>query len=377
MKALHINCNYATSKLHQKMIEALVKAHVQNTVVIPRYYGAPSTIQTGDNEIVLECFYKNDRFLFAIKQNKILHAVKKAVTPCEHDIIHAYTLFSDGNCARNLFKKYGIPYVVAVRNTDVNTFFRWRILLRHRGVQILNDASMVFFLSNTYKKTVFERYIPSSLLSKIAAKSLVIPNGIDEFWLNNPPDNDILDQRREQLKRKEIKMIYAGRIDKNKNIPTVQRAMELLRSKGFNVSLVVVGHVDDSAEFARVQSKSFTTVKPEQPKETLIAEYRENAVFVMPSFHESFGLVYAEAMSQGLPVVYTKGQGFDGQFEEGEVGFSVDCHSAEDVALAIEKIIRDYESISLRCIDNAKKFNWADIAQQYVRIYKQVIKRPQ
>ena len=29
----------------------------------------------------------------------------------------------------------------------------------------------------------------------------------------------------------------------------------------------------------------------------------------MPSKHETFGLVYAEAMTQGLPVIYTKNEG--------------------------------------------------------------------
>lgn len=40
----------------------------------------------------------------------------------------------------------------------------------------------------------------------------------------------------------------------------------------------------------------------------------------MPSHKETFGLVYAEAMSQGLPIIYTKNQGFDGQFPDGYVG---------------------------------------------------------
>ena len=44
----------------------------------------------------------------------------------------------------------------------------------------------------------------------------------------------------------------------------------------------------------------------------------------MTSLGESFGLTYAEAMSQGVPVIYSKGQGFDGQFKEGVVGYHVD-----------------------------------------------------
>lgn len=58
----------------------------------------------------------------------------------------------------------------------------------------------------------------------------------------------------------------------------------------------------------------------------------------MPSFTESFGLVYAEAMSQGLPVIYSKGQGFDGQFAEGVVGYHVDAHDPEELCENIIKM---------------------------------------
>ena len=39
----------------------------------------------------------------------------------------------------------------------------------------------------------------------------------------------------------------------------------------------------------------------------------------MPSKYETFGLVYPEAMSRGIPIVYTKNQGFDKYFEDGEI----------------------------------------------------------
>ena len=42
----------------------------------------------------------------------------------------------------------------------------------------------------------------------------------------------------------------------------------------------------------------------------------------MPSITETFGLVYGEALSQGLLIIYTKGQGFDGQIKEKLAGYS-------------------------------------------------------
>ena len=92
----------------------------------------------------------------------------------------------------------------------------------------------------------------------------------------------------------------------------------------------------------------------------------------MPSFHESFGLVYAEAMSQGLPVVYTKGQGFDGQFAEGEVGYHAAADSAEDIAEKILLITEQYAQMSARCFERSRKFDWNLIAARYAQLYTEL-----
>ncbi|MBZ2174079.1 glycosyltransferase [Schnuerera sp. xch1] len=78
----------------------------------------------------------------------------------------------------------------------------------------------------------------------------------------------------------------------------------------------------------------------------LVNHYRDPDIFVMSSKYGTFGLVYAEAMSQGLPVIYIRGQGFDGQVNEGEVGYSVQYDSAEEIAKRIEDILDNYENIS-------------------------------
>ena len=104
-------------------------------------------------------------------------------------------------------------------------------------------------------------------------------------------------------------------------------------------------------------------------KEELIDYYRDADIFVMPSLTETFGLVYAEAMSQGLPVIYTRGQGFDGQFEEGVVGYHTDSSSTEELISAIKNIVDNYEKISADCTDSAGKFDWKAITAKYADIY--------
>ena len=47
---------------------------------------------------------------------------------------------------------------------------------------------------------------------------------------------------------------------------------------------------------------------------------KEHQIFAMPSFNETFGLVYIEALSQNLPILYTKSEGIYKYFEEGHFG---------------------------------------------------------
>lgn len=368
MKVLHINSNYTLTTLHQSMLENMEQnAGIDNRVFMATYDKSLSVITPNENVCVCECFHRWNRLFFDYKQMKIRQAAERSFQVADFDLIHAYTLFTDGNCARNLSRKYGIPYVVAVRNTDVNSFLRLMPHLRGRGVRIMRDASAVFFLSEAYRRQVFEQYIPKKYWEEIEKKTHIIPNGIDEFWFENTPKQGKI------MGKRTVKLVYAGRIDKNKNIPTTQKAMELLRQRGYETTLTVVGKIKDQKEFEIIQRDPHTTCLPAMPKEKLIDVYRSADIFVMPSFTESFGLVYAEAMSQGLPVIYSKGQGFDGQFPEGSVGFAVDSRSPESVAEGIIKVIENDAEIAGNCIPSAEKFHWPVFCRKYADIYRGIV----
>lgn len=365
MQVLHINCNYIGTALHQSMIENLDARGIENSVFVPTYDRKLSAIRPNSNVLICECFKKWDRVLFDYKQRKIFNALESNFKIPDYDLIHAYTLFTDGNCARRMAQKYGKPYVVAVRNTDVNNFFRLMPHLRKRGVQIMRDAAAVFFLSESYRDQVFSKYVPPKYQEALSAKTYIVPNGIDNFWFaNEQAPKIVLDGT--------VKLIFAGRIDRNKNIQTTQKAMEILRNRGVAVMLTVVGRVADQRLLNKIKNDPYTKFVSAMPKEELITLYRNHDIFVMPSYTESFGLVYAEAMSQGLPVIYSKGQGFDNQFPEGIVGYHVDAHDAVDVADGIENAINHFDSIQQNVVELSKRFNWTDITAVYARIYKEL-----
>lgn len=366
---LHINCNYIGTTLHQTMIEYLDKLDYYNEVFVPTYDKDLSVIVPNENVCVCECFHKWDRIFFNNKQRKICRELENRIVVNKFNLIHAYTLFTDGNCARMLSKRYAIPYVVAIRNTDVNVFFKYRPYLRKRGIQIMKDAAAVFFLSDAYRKQVFDKYIPKELMEEINNKSFIIPNGIDEFWFKNK------NKSKKTLDKSKIKLIFVGKINKNKNIVTIQKAMDILVNNGYGVELKVVGKVQDKKVFREIQNNSFTIYYPPMTKEKLIEQYRLSDIYVMPSITESFGLVYAEAMSQGLPVIYSKGQGFDDQFEEGKVGSHVLASSPEDVAEGIERVINNYSFIQKNVVELVEKFSWKKIVEKYDEVYEVHIKR--
>ena len=357
---LHINSNYIYTGLHQNLIEKLIDIGVDCCVYSPVVSAEKTVIVPGEYVCVSECFSSRDRYFFYSKQRKILGDLQKNIDVENCDFIHAHTLFTDGSAAWKLAEKYGKPYAVSVRNTDVNLFFKKLFYLRSRGVKILRGAQKVVFLSAPYRDFVIDTYVPQKNREEIRGKSVVIPNGIDDFWHENR-----FTQERPVPNRSCVKLVFAGRILKGKNIPLTQEAMKLLRSRGIDCRLTVVGRTEDEEEYARVKADPFTECLPNMPKEELINIYRANDIFVMPSHTETFGLVYAEAMSQGLPVLYTKNQGFDGQFPDGEVGYAVSDTDAEELAERIEHTLNNYTYLSANCMEKSSKFVWDEIARTY------------
>lgn len=371
MRVLHINCNYIGTTLHQLMVDALTKAGIENEVFVPTYDRNISAIKPNDNVYVSECFNKWDRIAFDYKQSKIIKAIEEHYDVASFDLIHAYTLFTDGNAARILSEKYGVPFVVAVRNTDVNDFFKKMLHLRSRGIKTMLAAKKVFFLSPAYRTEVFGKYVPEKRRDILFGKTEILPNGIDDFWFEHLYQERNSEEIERRIQNKQIRLIYAGGIDRNKNITTTCEAIDLLKKDGWTVDFTVVGKVKNQEVFDSIKDK--VNYLPARPKEALIAAYRKADIFVMPSHHETFGLVYAEAMSQGLPVIYTKEQGFDGQFKDGEVGFSVDSASPDDLAQRIQDICANYSEFSVRCLDRVTAFRWSDIVEKYCFMYDAIL----
>lgn len=88
----------------------------------------------------------------------------------------------------------------------------------------------------------------------------------------------------------------------------------------------------------------------------------------MPSYHETFGLVYIEALTQHLAIVYTKGQGVDWMLDS-SVGEAVKASSKADIKGAIEKIIRHRSNYLAAEVVDFDQLRWDAIVSCYIEIY--------
>ena len=199
----------------------------------------------------------------------------------------------------------------------------------------------------------------------------VIPNGIDDFWHQNRSPKKV---KNNELNDK-WRIITVGKICQRKNQVTVADAIEEMKKEGMNIEYEIIGKKEDTKLVDIIKEKSFVEIKDFMPKEQLINEYRNNDLFVLASTNETFGLVYAEAMTQGLPVIYTRGQGFDEQFEEGTVGYAVACDSVDEIKTGIISVMKNYDSLSKSCFELSKRFNWNDVAENLKEEYRKCISK--
>ncbi|MDO4420825.1 MAG: glycosyltransferase family 4 protein [Eubacteriales bacterium] len=362
-------CPSFNNALYSQITDRQIEDNIDVKVFYFRKKG--QELINGDKPYVYACtpFNNFDRYIFHLKEHKVSKLFFSHFDVNNFDIIHAHTLFTSGYIALKAKELWNIPYVVAVRGSDINVFFKKRILLRSIGQKILRKADAIVFISPSARDEVLNNYIRSYEKELIENKTFVIPNGIDNFWLKNS-----YLKKNNEIDKRIIKLIYYGDINKNKNIITSIKAAELLIKDGYKIIFYIAGELSNSYYKQLIEEKSFIKYLGFLPKEKLIDYLRESDIFIMPSYSESFGLSYVEAMSQSIPVIYTEKQGFDNRYKEGTVGFHVNPDSPEEIKNRIINILEDFPHINDRCKNISQEYNWDAIVDQYKNIYTSIMK---
>jgi len=370
MKILHI-CNGAQSNspFYKFLFNAIKKQGVEQSAIVPVWEKPNIDFE----DIHCEYFYRDlgliARLRFRRKIRKLTKFAIKKFDVASFDVIHAHTWFSDGAVAYNLHKKYGIPYIIAIRDTDINVFYKYFLHLRKLGYDILKNAAQIVFISHAYKNNCLNHLFPQKIKTTISNKISVIPNGTFPFWLNNRLKKTTISSP--------IKLLSVGAIMPRKNHLLLCHAVELLRKRGINVELSIVGkgYMDKPNYLKKLENyikdKPYIRLLEKQNQEELRKTYLEHDIFILTSLKETFGLVYVEALTQGLPIIYTKGQGVDGYFEDGKIGYAVSPKNIEETAQAISLIINNYPKLTANIQQlDFSVFDWERIAERYVKIYQ-------
>src|SRR5690606_14547065 len=125
------------SDFYKNLYEQQIRDGLDINVFIPVSHSFSTNKKFGNYSMVSPNYHGIDRIFYNLKHKKIHKDILKNYRIKDYSIIHAHSLFSNGLIAMKLKKEFNIPYVVAVRNTDVNTFFKYMIHLRKLGIEIL------------------------------------------------------------------------------------------------------------------------------------------------------------------------------------------------------------------------------------------------
>ena len=369
MKLLHINSYFSTTALYRHLYERQTASGLDIDVYVPiaEQFPQAQLNTSGDYTKVTRPYQQRDRFLFPVKHRKIWKDLQQQYRLASYDLIHAHSLFSNGWLARQVNRRFGTPYVVAVRSADLVTFFQKMPWMRKTGLDILQHAAHIVFISqNTYQR-VYDRYIPKDQQASLKAKTSVIANGIDDFW----HQHRYLDEAK--TVQYPLQIVSTGQVCGRKRF--VQLA-EMVQAYNDNIRPAEL-HIIGPNRNPKIVSilENFPLVHyygPKTPQE-MADIYRRMDLFALLSYPETFGLVYAEAMSQGLPVIYTQGQGFDGYFPNYQVGVAVDKTDQIAFSNAIDYLCDHYQEVSTNAVTASKQFNWDQVHQQCLDLYATVI----
>jgi glycosyltransferase involved in cell wall biosynthesis len=242
---------------------------------------------------------------------------------------HKFTV--EGLLAKQLARRVGCAYAVGFMATTDDKL--WRALPWCRGSfeAVAAGASAWIFPTPVTQR----RFLPRLPGTPHCIGVIPYISGIDA----EPP------AMRHDVDPRALLTVFNFSNLRYKNFDRLVAAVMQLRLEGLSVTLDVAGHGEpaDVARVLRTIQKHGATqavrcvghVPPGRMRQTM-ARY---GAMVLPSFPESFGLVYLEALSAGIPVLSSSGFALDGYFDAGYPGVKVDPRSVAAIAEGIRQLV--------------------------------------
>jgi glycosyltransferase involved in cell wall biosynthesis len=253
------------------------------------------------------------------------------------------------------------------------------IVLRWVQSYTFKHSDGVIFLTQYAKEAVLK------ITGPLLAKTTVIAHGLSTRFSYDPKPQLPLAQYDVV---KPFHIIYVSTIEVYKNQDQVVLAVELLRKKGFPLSLTLVGPAE--AKALNVLNKTMDQVQEGNqggnldepwcqylgaiPYEDLSALYKQADLAVFASSCETFGMIVLEQMAIGLPIACSDQSAMPEILGEGGIYF--DPRSPASIASAIEQYLASpelREKKQLRAYELSKAYSWQRCAQDTVSFLRSVV----
>lgn len=273
-----------------------------------------------------------------------------------YKLIHAHFVVPDGYLAFLMHQKYGIPYGITIRNSDI---------------MLLNQISKNSNTYNTIEKSLHGASFLTCLNSatKIQTKNhfnvnpVIIPHGIeDEFILKTPPKYE-----------DKIHITCIGIFIKTKQIDWVIEAFKkLCQTKSLSLTIIGTGPEEQALKkLADGDSNIFFT--GHIPKSKVMQYLTQSQIFLLPSRSETYGLVYNEAAARHNAIIGYKNQGPCGTFIEDQEMIFIESYEEflDEVSQLIENPAKR-KMLADNALHKVSQLTWDRISKQYDALYSRI-----
>ena len=306
----------------------------------------------------------------------------------DFDIAHIHMLFLWPTTVASFWcRKRRVPYIVHAaglldpacirktyerRSVSVSSRLKKNLYLATLGRVELGHASAIHFTSETERQ--------EAILPRSRTRRLVVPLGVDSFK-DSDTDWNLVRGKFPQLCDRKI-VLFMSRLDPKKGIILLMRAVgELLKRRDdFVIAVAGQGICGYELELRRLSAELgierqivFTGTVTGQMKQSLLQCAK---LFVLPSYHENFGVAAVEAMAAGLPIIISNRVNIHGEVARAGAGLVVGLDSNElvdaiGVLLDDEAKRRSMGQSGQRLVESS--FRWDKVAAMTMSMYESVI----
>jgi glycosyltransferase involved in cell wall biosynthesis len=247
------------------------------------------------------------------------------------DLVHAHKLTIDGIVGHFLATQLGLPIAFSVQGDTDFKVISARPDLTGIFKQHVHDASHLFCFAPWSQSLLHTKFPHAS------NKTSVLPVA---------PGHDDL-KAASAIGQNRLVSVFHLESWKRKNLVGIARALVSLSHTIPDIHLDVFGG-GSAASFLKARealavegAEEFVTLKGPIANASLSAVLQNYAAFVLPTLRESYGLVHAEALFAGLPVLISRDMGIDGLVPPCDFVFLCEPKSTPSIAAAVSKLLEN------------------------------------